>query len=559
MKACSLHLHNYRSIEDADIELTPYSLLVGPNNAGKSNIIAAIRTFYEKGLKYDESRDFPKFQTQDNESWMEIQYTPDEEEWAQLKDEYKIPNGTFKVRKYFKSDELDAEGKKKEGIYAYVTEKLSDTRFYGAKNVQQGKLGDIIYIPAVSKIDEHTKFTGPSALRDLVNVVLKGVLSASKSYQGLTSAFDDFGQQLKKETTIEGHSLEGLEKRISSELDDWGVGFELSVNPVQPEEIVKTLIRHQIVDKTLEKAQDTSAFGDGFQRQLIFTLLRLAAEYEPKKAPSKKKEFSPSLTWILFEEPEAFLHPSQLDILNRSLCAFGQEEGQQVLISSHSVQFASLNIEELPKIVRLNNEEGRSKTGQVRTEELQSLLAANQSCIDELAAAGISTSDIDATVDMESIKYALWLNPLRSTVFFARSVLLVEGASERALIAYLLAEGKLNTPKGGITIVDTMGKWNTHRFMNLLGKMRIIHSVLYDRDGGSIKSVALEKAIESSVNQFTSKIDFFDHDLEEYLGVQKPGRLDQKPQHLMWHFKQDNIYKVKLQNLCIKLQNLIGT
>ena len=67
MKAIALKLHNYKSIEDADLEINPYSLLVGANNAGKSNLIAAIRTFYEKGLKYDDSRDFPKFKTQDNE------------------------------------------------------------------------------------------------------------------------------------------------------------------------------------------------------------------------------------------------------------------------------------------------------------------------------------------------------------------------------------------------------------------------------------------------------------------------------------------------------------
>ncbi len=114
MKAIAIKIHNYKSIEDADIELNPYSLLVGPNNSGKSNLIAAIRTFYEKGLKYDQFRDFPKFKsTKDTESWMEIQYKPDEEELAQLKNEYKLPDGTFRVRKYFKSEELDAEGKKK--------------------------------------------------------------------------------------------------------------------------------------------------------------------------------------------------------------------------------------------------------------------------------------------------------------------------------------------------------------------------------------------------------------------------------------------------------------
>ena len=154
-----LGIHNFRSIEDVEIELLPYSLLVGPNNSGKSNLIAAIRAFYEKP-KFDEEKDFPKFPTKDKESWIEIQFLPDQNEWNDLKDEYKLHDRTFRVRKYFKSKEKDAEGKKKEGIYAYIDEKLSGSLFYGAKNVQQGKFGEIIYIPAVSKLDEHTRLTG---------------------------------------------------------------------------------------------------------------------------------------------------------------------------------------------------------------------------------------------------------------------------------------------------------------------------------------------------------------------------------------------------------------
>lgn len=65
MKAISLKLHNFRTFADTEISLSGYSLLVGANNAGKSNLIDAIRIFYEKEIKYDESRDFPKFTTTD--------------------------------------------------------------------------------------------------------------------------------------------------------------------------------------------------------------------------------------------------------------------------------------------------------------------------------------------------------------------------------------------------------------------------------------------------------------------------------------------------------------
>jgi len=71
MRAISIMLHNFRTFADATINLSPYALLVGANNCGKSNVIDAIRAFYEKGIKYEESRDFPKFRTSDQESWVE--------------------------------------------------------------------------------------------------------------------------------------------------------------------------------------------------------------------------------------------------------------------------------------------------------------------------------------------------------------------------------------------------------------------------------------------------------------------------------------------------------
>ena len=59
MKIREVQIHNYRSIADERIRLGNYSLLIGANNAGKSNLIDAIRTFYEKDLKFDVDRDFP--------------------------------------------------------------------------------------------------------------------------------------------------------------------------------------------------------------------------------------------------------------------------------------------------------------------------------------------------------------------------------------------------------------------------------------------------------------------------------------------------------------------
>ncbi|MGB4965779.1 MAG: AAA family ATPase [Microgenomates group bacterium] len=552
-----LRIHNFRSIRDAEVELRAFSLIAGPNNSGKSNLFAAIRAFYEKGLKYEDDRDFPKFETGDNESWVEIEFECTPEEFEQLKDEYRIGDCRFRVRKYFRSGDKDDEGKSRLGIYAYVNGDLSGSRFYGAKNVQQGKFGDVIFVPAASKLDDHTKLTGPSALRELLNSALKGIVAQSPSYAALMKAFESFGASVKAEEPHPGWSLAQIEDTISTEIGDWGLRFSLDVNPINPDDIIKSLVEHRIIDGVLGSSLSPDAFGQGFQRHLIFVLIRLAASYTPPVEPKDKKEFSPSLAWLIFEEPEAFLHPTQMDVLDASLRSYASDAGRQVTISTHNPLFASRTLDELPSLVRLCKEGAQSIVSQIRSANLDSVLAANQDCLNDLKTAGVDVASEDETLEMESIKYAIWLNPIRATAFFAERVLLVEGPTEFALFTVLLSDGHLKRPDRGVTVIDTLGKWNTHRFMNILSALRIRHSVLFDMDGESPRSLALKRAIEVSRTDFTRGIDSFEHDLEEFLGVAKSKRPDRKPQHLMWRFKEGMISPERLASLIAKVQRLL--
>lgn len=556
MRALSIKIHNFRSFKDIEITLTPYTLLVGANNSGKSNLIDAIRVFYEKDLKYDEARDFPKFTTSDKEVWIEIEFQPSIDEIAFLKEDYKLTNETFKVRKYIQSSEIDDEGKSKNGIYAYVGGELSNHRFYGAKNVQQGKFGEIIYIPAVSKLDEHTKLTGPSSLRDLINIVLKNLMGSSTSYNDLRAAFETFETKVKSETTIEGYSLSGIESEITDEISDWGTSFELMVNSVTTDEIVKSLIGHRLQDKILGQPLDPKCYGQGFQRHLIFTLIKLSARYSTATNKiSNKKDFSPQMTWILFEEPEAFLHPSQIDILDLNLRSISNIDGTQVLISTHNPEFVSLNIEDLTSLVRISRDNAFSTISQITESTLKSLFLENQRDSANWISSNIFIHPDDLAVDMETIKYALWLDPRRCCAFFSNKVLLVEGPTEIALLGYLLFNNKLSKPAKGIFILDTLGKFNIHRFMNLLSELKINHAVLYDFDNG--KHTEIEKTIQAAKSQYTIGIDTFPFDLEKFLGIPPAGSPHRKPQHVMWHLNQGKISQSNINSLINKVSLLL--
>jgi putative ATP-dependent endonuclease of OLD family len=90
MKIRKLQIHNFRSIADQIISLGDYSLLIGANNSGKSNVVDVLRVLYEKDLKFVSEHDFPKFATTDEESWIDAEYELTADEAANLKAEYLI-------------------------------------------------------------------------------------------------------------------------------------------------------------------------------------------------------------------------------------------------------------------------------------------------------------------------------------------------------------------------------------------------------------------------------------------------------------------------------------
>lgn len=230
-------------------------------------------------------------------------------------------------------------------------------------------------------------------------------------------------------------------------------------------------------------------------------MIKLSARYVSAAKATNTKDFSPKLTWILFEEPEAFLHPNQIDVLDVSLREISKDGNSQVLITTHSPEFASKNIEELPSLIRLSKNGAITPVNQVSESILQSMLNHNQTEISKWQASGMYINPDDMTVDMESIKYALWLDPRRCSAFFANKVLLVEGPTEAAIIGYLLGIGQVPSPIGGVFILDAIGKFNMHRFMKLFGALGIPHAVLHDFDNGKYPEVS--KTIETTRNNYT--------------------------------------------------------
>ena len=563
MKINKFHIHNYRSIGDQTIQLGGYSLLIGANNSGKSNAIDALRTFYEKDLKFDYERDFPKFPADDDESWIEVEYTLSDTEAATIKDEYLIDPGRFRVRKW-----LYPQEKAKQGLFGYESKKLSENLFYGWKNVGQAKLGSIIYVPAVSRLEEHTKLTGPSALRDLINDIIKPIIRSSAAFSSLTGQFKEFGSAIKTEETTDKRSLSGLEGKINEEIQGWGAVFNLEVTSPQEDDIVKNLIRYTVTDSKLDKAMEAGSFGHGFQRHLIFTLVRIAASYSAPKPEPKKKEFAPELELLLFEEPEAFLHPPQQNELDTSLRQLASQTGRQVLAATHSPLFVSYNADDIADLVCFSKDNNKTQIGQIGRTRLMEIFEDNRALnkifesADKSGEAG--DGDVDWDLELEETRHFLWLNPERCGMFFANRVLIVEGLSEQVVTNYLIKTGQISVGSRGAFVLEPWGKFNIHRFMNLLGGMQIKHAVLHDLDSGKTgkKKViqdGVNELIQKSRNDSTVTVDTIPKNLEAFFDLAlSEGDRWKKAAKILLAVKRNEVPVEKIEAFKKKVETLLA-
>lgn len=565
MKLRRLRIHNFRSVIDADIEVHDYTMIVGANNAGKSNVLAALRAFYED-VKWS-AEDAPKVGKNSDETWVELEFVLTDAEWISLADKYKegVTDQTLTVRRYFVSkDRVKAN---QSNIYGLVNGKPEDAYFYGAKNIGTAKVGRVIYIPAQTTAADQMKTSGPSPLRDMLNFMLKRVVSESAAYKAVEDAFG----KLNEEARGDDGFLAKISKPINEAIDHWGVRFDMSVNAISPDDITKNLVKHAFSDAMLgDAAFALDRYGHGFQRSFLYELIKLAPSFADTKA-SEKKEFDPDFTLILFEEPEAFLHPAQQENMAFHLRRLGAGDGQQVVITSHSPIFVGKVADDLCQIVRARRAGGITALGQIGKAVANDVFAeglAFKKCLETFVNdAGISDpekteakkllkdaqNDEEIATQEERFRYQLWLDSERAAMFFADRVLLVEGATEKALFGWLLARDWHVLTRYRIAVVDVMGKFNFHRYTALLEQFGIPYGLMLDDDQDKQHHKAVNEMLRNQTGQHRlAPAVFIPKHIESFLGKALPGRNDQKPVQILRELEAGGLAADKLTALKAK-------
>lgn len=342
MKLVSFSVENYRSITTArKIPLSKYSLLVGANNEGKSNILHAltlgmnaliewhrqirrtadgrvIRSIIPQGMGrygrigYDWEVDFPvskqKRSTINSTSNITLEFALDENETIQFKEEIKSNlNGTLPLQISFGQRSFDVTVKKPGRGQATLTRKSTRIADFVSRRIR------FEYIPAIR--------TAQSASKVIATLVEKELhkLEADEDYAGAVAKIEELQQPVFDElaNTIQSTVANFLPNVQSVELKS------------RREARYRSLRRE--VDIIIDDGNLTSLErkGDGVQSLVALALMRHASAQSDDDAS----------TVIAIEEPESHLHPRAVHELRAVIEALA--ENNQVVLTSHSPLFVN--------------------------------------------------------------------------------------------------------------------------------------------------------------------------------------------------------------------------
>ncbi|MFC5747973.1 ATP-dependent nuclease [Actinomadura rugatobispora] len=473
MRPLRVSVRNVRGARATELHLRPFSALIGPNNAGKSTLLDAVRLFYGS-LTWDPARDRPWDLTSEeahDPSWVEISYVLNELDLKELDlepgeladDEIRPLDGdVLTVRRY-----LTGDGDRRQGDYYFIPANEDEAVVATGWREPPSRLGHCVYVPAVTSVEDQTAMSAPSPLRDVMLLAF-----TDPRVDGFLGTINHGLQGLRQ--AMESGPVRRLEERLGDALRPWGLSARVRVGELTDEFILGNLI-----DLSLSKGgslHSMEAEGSGVQRALIAGLIQAAAQL---RADGEPEEFR----WILFEEPEAFLHPAQIVRLAHDLRRIAGTGNTAVTITTHDPKMLSASRtppEALARVhrpgaaVRVTSPSPLQVTATLEDVRTRSLYTrAAHACFRDPAQAPPGDEENRVLYD---------LDPRRAAAFFADRVIVVEGFSDVAVFEWLDARGLLESLGPNLGVLDAGGKYELHRAVSTLSMFQIPHVVLWDED-----------------------------------------------------------------------------
>ncbi len=451
-KLTNLTIENFKSIINVEFELSDYSPLVGYNNAGKSNILEAIKWILRKSnLKASD------FNNPENPVIITAKVAGIDETIL----ENISANHRQRIEPYLDNDSLTIRRTQlipNAAAAQFRFEVLNpengewNSNPTGIDNAIKDLFPEPIHIGAMENSEEDVS---KSKSNTTIGKLLSEIIGPIEEQYGeqLRTVLDGLKDVLDADGENRAAELTDFDNQVNEKLDAFFPDINVKVHVPTPElKEVFTKGTIKVYENQNPNGSDVSSLGHGAQRSIQMTLIRHLADLK------LNSEEQTTTTLLLIDEPELYLHPQAIEILRESLKILSGQ-GYQIVFSTHSPFMITQKDVANTILIRKNQVLG--------TYTRSSLKSA------------IPTVEQNAQHQL-TLMFALSNS---SNILFAERVILAEGKTENKLLPFLVKLISNRTlASNKCALVQQGGSGNTRKSMLVLNTMDLPCKAIVDLD-----------------------------------------------------------------------------
>ncbi len=449
-------IRNFKSIRNETFELSAFTPLVGYNNAGKSNMLEAIKWLLRRTALADSS-------FYDPAQPVEIEGVITGITTAILE---QLPeNQQTAIQPFLDGETLSIKRIQPQPNVAVAQIRLlvKDPANIGTANewranptgldqAIQALFPEPIHIGAMENAEEDvSKSKNTTTIGKLLAEII-GPIQTSYSTQ-VQTALDGIKDLLDADGTSRAAELNAFDAAVNGKVESFFPGVNIKVHVPTPE--LKEVFSKgtiKVFENLNPSGRDVSALGHGAQRSIQMALVRHLADIKRDSGEQA------SNTILLIDEPELYLHPQAIEVLRDALKTLSTQ-GYQVIFSTHSPFMITSKDVGNTLLIRKNDTQGTHKRNSLRT--------------------AIPTVATTAPSQLELI-FSLSHS---SNILFSERVILAEGTTENRLLPNIIH--KVTSRTIGLhktALVSMGGSGNTRKAMLVLNTMDIPTKAIVDLD-----------------------------------------------------------------------------
>jgi putative ATP-dependent endonuclease of OLD family len=325
-----IHIENFKSIRNQEFELSDFTPLVGYNNAGKSNILEAIKWVLRKSSLSiscfnDISQPITMIAKIDG---ITVDILDNIEETHRARIEPFLQNETLTIKRI-----QETPGQSVAQIKLMVLDPNDGITWQnnpaGIDNAIKDLFPEPIHIGAMENSEEDISRSSTTSTIGKLLAEIIGPIEVQYGQQ-VNTALEGLKQILDAEGIHRAPELVTFDQEINEKLDAFFPDITVKVHIPTPE--LKEVFKKgtiKVYENLLPNPKDVSSLGHGAQRSIQMTLIRHLADLKLIAQQNR------TTTLLLIDEPELYLHPQAIEILRKSLNILSTQ-GYQVIFSTHS-------------------------------------------------------------------------------------------------------------------------------------------------------------------------------------------------------------------------------